>query len=118
MTYMWALVAREVQRFRKLWLDTILSPIVSLVLYLAVFGVVVGQRSIGGVGYLAFVYSGLLAMGAVNSSFSNPAFALVIAKNVGTFTDLQMVPIAPWQVGIGYTIAAAIRGIFTTVVAI
>lgn len=118
MIYMWALVAREVQLFRKLWLDTILSPIVSVGLYLAVFGVVVGQRSVGGTAYLAFVYAGLLAMTTVNSSFSNPAFALVIAKNVGTFIDLQLVPIAPWRVGIGYTIAAAVRGMFTAAVAV
>jgi hypothetical protein len=43
-----------------------------------------------------FVYVGLLTMMLVNSSFSNPSFALVIAKNVGSIIDLQLVPICNW----------------------
>ena len=79
-TYMWALVAREVKRFQKMWLDTILSPVVSMLLYLFVFGMAIGSRTVGGNNYLAFVYTGLLGMIMVNSSFSNPSFALIISK--------------------------------------
>src|SRR3989338_7536948 len=116
MTYMLALYAREVKRFQKLWLDTIFSPIVSMVLYLAVFGVVTGTQTIDGHTYLAFVYSGLLGMIMVNSCFSNPAFALIIAKNVGNIIDLQLAPIKPWKVGIAYASAALTRGFFTIII--
>jgi len=112
-TYMWALYAREVKRFQKLWLDTLFSPIVSMALYLSVFGIVVGSRSIEGVNFLTFVYSGLLAMIMVNSSFSNPAFSLIIAKNVGNIIDLQVAPLKPWQIGLAYSMAAFTRGLVT-----
>jgi len=112
-----ALVAREVKRFQKIWLDTVVSPIMSMVLFLAVFGIVSGGREVAGIPYLAFVYMGLLTMTMVNASFSNPAFALVIAKNVGTFLDLQITPVPPWGVGLAYAFAASIRGIFTLLVA-
>lgn len=118
MTYMWALYAREVKRFRKLLLDTIFSPIVSMVLYLAVFGVVTSNQRIEGVPYLAFIYTGLLGMILVNSGFSNPGFALIIAKNLGSIVDLQVTPIKSWQIGIAYALAALTRGIFTLVLAI
>lgn len=118
MTYMWALYAREVKRFRKLLLDTIFSPIVSMVLYLAVFGVVTLNREIGGVSFLAFIYTGLLGMIIVNSGFSNPGFALIIAKNLGAIVDLQVTPIKSWQVGIAYALAALTRGLFTLTLAI
>lgn len=118
MTYLWALYAREVKRFQKLWLDTIFSPIVSLALYLAIFGIVVGDRAVLGTNYLAFVYTGLLAMQAVNASFNNPTFALVIAKNVGTILDLQVVPIPPWGVGLAYALAALTRALGTLVVTV
>lgn len=113
---MWALYAREVKRFRKLWPDTVFSPIVSIGLYLSVFGIVVGGRMIDGVHFLTFVYTGLIAMMMVNSSFSNPSFALIIAKNTGSFVDLQMVPIAPWRIGIAYALAALTRAIATLAV--
>lgn len=113
MIYMWALYAREVKRFRKLLLDTIFSPIVSMVLYLAVFGVVTSNKSVGDVSFLAFIYTGLLGMILVNSGFSNPGFALIIAKNLGAIVDLQVTPIKSWQIGIAYALAALTRGVFT-----
>ncbi len=110
---MWALYAREVKRFQKLWIDTVFTPIVTVVLYLAVFGVLVGDQTVGSVSFPAFVYSGLMAMTLVNSSFANPAFALIIAKNVGTIIDLQLVPIHPWRIGASYAFAALTRGFLT-----
>lgn len=118
MTFMWALYAREVKRFRKLMLDTVFSPIVSMVLYLAVFGVVVSSKKIEGISFLAFIYTGLLGMIMVNAGFSNPGFALIIAKNLGSILDLQVTPLKPWQIGIAYSLAALTRGIFTLGVAL
>jgi ABC-2 type transport system permease protein len=115
---MWALYAREVKRFQKILLDTIASPIISMILYLAIFGIVAAGRSIDGIPYVTFVYTGLLGMILVNSSFSNPAYALVIAKNLGSIIDLQLVPIKSWQIGFAYTLAAMTRGILTVLVAL
>lgn len=112
-----ALAAREVKRFQKIWLDTIMSPIMSMVLFLAVFGLVTGGREIVGIPYLAFVYTGLITMTMVNASFSNPSFALVISKNVGTFMDLQITPLPAWGIGFAYALAASVRAILTVTVA-
>lgn len=114
---MWALYAREVKRFQKIWLDTVFSPIVSIVLYLGVFGIVAGRQTISGIPYLAFVYTGLLGMMIVNNSFSNPSFALIISKNLGNIIDLQLAPIRPWAIGVAYSLAAFSRGMITLVIA-
>lgn len=118
MTGMWALYAREVKRFQKIFLDTLASPIVSVVLYLSVFGIVAAGRFINGIPYITFVYTGLLGMMLINGSFSNPAFSLVIAKNLGSIIDLQLVPLKSWQIGLAYTLAATTRGIITVLVAV
>lgn len=118
MNHMWALYAREVKRFQKLLLDTIFSPIVSMVLYLAVFGVVMNSKTIGDVNFVTFIYTGLLGMIMVNSGFSNPGFALIIAKNLGTIVDLQIAPIKAWQIGIAFALAALTRGVVTLCVAL
>ena len=117
-TNMWALYAREVKRFQKIWIDTVFNPIVSIGLYLGVFGIVTSGREIGSLPYLTFVYTGLLAMLVVNSSFSNPSFALVIAKNLGNIIDLQLVPIAVWRIGVAYAMAAFTRGVITVIIAL
>lgn len=113
MTYMWALYAREVKRFQKIWMDTVFSPIMSTVLFLAVFGVVAGQRTIEGIPFLSFMYAGLLGMMVINSSFSNPTFALILSKNVGTIIDLQIAPIRAWRIGLAYAAAAFTRALLT-----
>lgn len=113
-----ALYAREVKRFQKIWLDTLVSPIMSMVLFLSVFGIISGDRVIEGLPYLAFVYTGLLTMTMINASFSNPAFALVISKNVGTFMDLQLTPVPPWGVGVAYAMAACTRALLTLAVSL
>lgn len=117
-TNMWALYAREVKRFQKIWIDTVFNPIVSIGLYLGVFGIVTSGREIGSLPYLTFVYTGLLAMLIVNSSFSNPSFALVIAKNLGNIIDLQLAPIAVWRIGAAYAFAALTRGVITLLIAL
>lgn len=113
-----ALYSREVARFRKLWLDTIFSPIVSVALYLSVFGIVSGGQMVDGLPYLTFVYIGLVSMALINSSFANPAFALIIAKNVGTIVDLQLVPLRPWLVSMAFALAAATRAVVTLLVTV
>ncbi len=117
-TYVWALYAREVRRFRKLWKDTVFNPIVSVGLYLVVFGVLMGNQYIGSVNALAFVYTGLLGMVLVNGAFSNPGFALVIARNLGTMPDLQLAPIRPWSIGFAYAFAAMTRALITLTIAL
>lgn len=117
-TNMWALYAREVKRFQKIWIDTVFNPIVSIALYLGVFGIVTSGQQVGTLPYLTFVYTGLLAMLVVNSSFSNPSFALVIAKNLGNIIDLQLAPIAVWRIGLAYAMAAFTRGVITVVIAL
>lgn len=117
-THMWALYAREVKRFQKIWLDTVFSPIMSVALYLGVFGIVAAGQTIGEIPYITFVYVGLLAMMIVNNSFSNPAFALVIAKNTGSMMDLQLAPIPAWRIGIAYSLAAFTRGVITLLIAL
>ena len=106
-----SLTQREIHRFLKLWTDTTISPIISTLLFLAIFMVVTGGRDIDGIPYLTFVFSGLIMMNVVTGSFSNPAFALVIAKNLGSIVDLQTAPLPAWLVGLAYALAATFRAI-------
>jgi ABC-2 type transport system permease protein len=78
---------------------------------------VLSGQTIEGIPYVLFVYTGLLTMMVVNSSFSNPSFALIIAKNLGSIIDLQLAPITPWAIGIAYSCAALTRAAFTIFVA-
>lgn len=109
----YSLFRREATRFRKIIVDTTVSPIVSNLLYLIIFNVAVSGRHVDGVEYIQFLAPGLVTMTLINSSFSNPSFALVIAKFSGTITDILIAPLSGAQIVLAYVGAAMVRALVT-----
>ena len=107
------LFRREVIRFKKIIIDTTVSPIVSNLLYLIIFNVAVAGREVSGISYIQFLAPGLITMTLINSSFSNPAFALIISKFSGTISDLLIAPLRGDQIVFAYVGAAVVRALFT-----
>ncbi len=108
------LFIRETDRFRKIFIDTIIGPLGSNILYIVIFGVVLGKANIvPGVNFLNFLIPGLIGLTLINSSFSNPAFALVIAKFSGSINDLLVAPLSGTGVVLAYAGAATMRAFVT-----
>ncbi len=110
------LFRREVTRFTKILIDTTVSPVISNILYLIIFSVAFTGKKVLGVEYVDFLASGLITMTLINSSFSNPAFALVIAKFSGTIADLLIAPFTGAQIAISYIGAAVVRALVTALI--
>tara|TARA_B110001454_G_scaffold219203_1_gene252171 strand:+ start:102765 stop:102986 length:222 start_codon:yes stop_codon:yes gene_type:complete len=73
MVALWTLFKKEVKRFLKVIMQTIVTPFMSSFLYLIVFGVSLGSKMNDGyaVSYLAFLIPGLMMMGLMNNAFQN-----------------------------------------------
>jgi ABC-2 type transport system permease protein len=110
------LFRREVTRFRKIIIDTTVSPVVSNLLYLIIFNIAVSGREVSGISYIQFLAPGLITMTLINSSFSNPAFALIIAKFSGTILDILIAPFSGIQIVVAYVGAAIVRALFTALI--
>lgn len=108
-----ALAGREVRRIFALWTQTILPPVVTALLFLAVFGGALGARirAIEGLDYASFVIPGLLVMTVVGQAFGNSSTSLFQAKNEGYVEDLLTSPLAPWQLALGYLTGGVVRGL-------
>jgi ABC-2 type transport system permease protein len=102
---------KEIRRFSKVWLQTVLSPLVTTSLYFLVFGVALGSRlrEISGVPYIQFVVPGLVMMTMVRDSFLNTSSSLFQSKINGTITDILVAPIGALEMLIAYVGAAMIR---------
>lgn len=107
------LFRREVTRFSKIIVDTTVSPVVSNLLYLIIFNIAVSGREVNGISYIQFLAPGLITMTLINSSFSNPSFALIISKFSGTITDILIAPLTGAQIVLAYVGAAIVRAIVT-----
>lgn len=109
----YALLKREVSRFLKVAIQTILTPFVTAVLYLLIFGLSLGSsiQLESGVSYLAFLIPGLVMMSVLNNSFQNSSSSIVSGKFSGDLEDWKTVPLSPWQILWAVSLAGLLRGL-------
>lgn len=108
-----ALLGRELRRVLVIWTQSIAPPVLTAVLFLAVFGGALGARirEIEGVDYLSFILPGLLVMTVAAQSFHNNASSLFQAKNDGYVEDVLTSPLRSWQLAFAYTAAGVLRAL-------
>lgn len=107
------LIEKEIGRFMNVYMQTIVAPIVTLVLFLAVFTLSLHQHVAEETGRMMegalFLAPGLLMMTMIQNAFANPSSSLVIAKIQGNIVDLLMPPLAAWELMTGMLLAALVR---------
>lgn len=105
------LIEKEVGRFLNVYMQTLIAPIVILLLFFAVFSLSFKQHLADelGVSGMVFLAPGLLMMTMIQNAFSNPSSSLIIAKIQGNIVDILMPPLAAWEVLIGLVVGALAR---------
>ena len=107
------LYVREVRRFIKVGMQTVIAPVVTSLLYMLVFVVAVGGgREVHGVPYGAFVAPGLVMMQILSNAFANSSSSLLQAKFNGLMGDFITPPLSPFEHLVGFGAGAATRGLF------
>jgi ABC-2 type transport system permease protein len=93
--------------------QSILSPVVSTVLYFIVFGAAIGSRiqDIDGVSYGAFIVPGLIMLTILGQSISNASFGIYFPRFTGTIYEILSAPLSFAEVAIGYVSAAATKSV-------
>src|SRR5690554_4731604 len=64
---------KEVRRFMRIRMQTLLPPAITMTLYFVVFGQLIGKRvgEMDGVDYMSFIVPGLIMMSVITSAYSN-----------------------------------------------
>ncbi len=107
---------REMLEIRKKLWRFIASGLVMPALYLITFGWGLGRgMRVGGGTYLEFVLPGIIALSAMNNSFSGVAVSLNISKLYSkTIEELLVSPISPYSIALGKVFAGCVRGLFSS----
>lgn len=98
---------KELRRFNKVIIQTVLTPLVTSSLYLLIFGVSLGENINlkSGVSYLAFIIPGLVMMGVLNNSYQNSSTSIISGKFSGDLQDLRITPLSDnhiiWAMALG-----------------
>jgi ABC-2 type transport system permease protein len=109
----WTLYMREVRRFAKVYGQTILAPVVTTLLFLAIFALALGRAvdTVMGVPFLQFLAPGLITMAVAQNAFANTSSSIVIAKVQGNIVDTLMPPLTAGELTLGLAMGGATRGV-------
>lgn len=109
---LWTLYQKEVRRFLNVYTQTLMAPMVTTLLFLAIFTLALGRavQQAGGVSYAQFLAPGLVMMAMVQNSFANTSSSIVIAKVQGNIVDILMPPLSAWELTLGIAGGGVTRG--------
>jgi len=107
------LFKKEVFRFLKVGIQTIVGPAISSLLFLAVISLALGRsvNQINNVNLAEFIAPGLIMMTMLQNSFANAASSIGQSKFQGNIIDILMAPLSDYELTIGYIMGSVARGI-------
>ncbi len=107
-------IRREVRRFLRVSVQTLVSPWISATLFIFIFGGVVGSRiaTIGGVPYITFVLPGILMMNVLTATFSHTSSSLYFHRFARHIEEILVSPLSYTDMILGYLMGALVRGVF------
>lgn len=110
---LWTLYAKEVHRFFKVFAQTVLAPMVTTLIFLAVFTLALGRsdRTIGELSFLEFLAPGLIMMAIIQNAFANTSSSIGIAKVQGNIIDYLMPPLNHGELVTGVVMGGVTRGV-------
>jgi ABC-2 type transport system permease protein len=107
------LYKRETWRFLKVWNQTLMAPMITTLIYLAILTLAMGggDRVVHGHPYTEFIAPGLIMMAMVQNSFANTSSSFMIAKLQGVIIDWLMPPFSAAELTTGFAAGGVTRGL-------
>ena len=108
-----SILTKEVQRFMRIWVQTLVPPAITISLYFVIFGSLIGSRigDMGGFDYMSFIVPGLIMMSVITNSYSNVASSFFSAKWQRNVEEMLVAPVPNWVIVAGYVGGGMCRGI-------
>ena len=106
------LIGKEIRRFLKVYLQTVLAPVITTLMFLAIFLLSVGRAvvQVHDVPFASFLAPGLIMMAMMQNAFANTSSSLIIAKVQGNIVDVLMPPLSPLELTVAFALGGVARG--------
>jgi len=116
----WTLYKKEVWRFLVVVIQTVISPLVTSLLFLTVLSLAIGQAKsqVLGQPFINFLAPGLIAMQIIQQGFSHSSSSIMIGKIQGNIVDILYAPLTAAEITLAINLAACTRSIMIAAVSI
>jgi ABC-2 type transport system permease protein len=112
-TAYYTILVREVLRFSRIWVQTIVPPMISTALYFVIFGHLIGAQigKMEGHTYIEFIVPGLIMMSVITNSYANVVSSFYGSKFQGNIAEMLVSPTPNWIILAGYISGGIARGV-------
>ncbi len=104
---------REVERTLRVVIQTLVAPVISAILYLYIFGSVIGTKidDFAGVPYISFVFPGILMLSIINSAFASSSSQLYFMRFTRGIEEVLISPFSYVEMLVGFVGGAIVRSL-------
>ncbi len=107
------IMRKEMQRILRIWVQTLVPPVIQATLYFLIFGSIIGSRvgQMRGYSYMAYIAPGLITMSIVTNSYLNVVSSFFGAKFARHIEELIVSPLPNVLILLGYMAGGMTRGL-------
>jgi len=104
---------KETLRIVRIWVQTLVPPVITMTLYFVIFGNLIGRRigEMGGFEYMQYMAPGLIMMSVITNSYGNVVSSFFAAKFQGHLQEMIVAPMQSWVIILGHVAGGIIRGL-------
>jgi len=108
-----SIVIKEMHRFLRIWVQTLVPPVITMSLYFVIFGNLIGSRigDMSGFSYMSFIVPGLIMMSVITNSYSNVASSFYSAKFQHYIEEVLVAPVPNYIIIWGFIGGGVARGL-------
>jgi ABC-2 type transport system permease protein len=107
------IVRKEWNRIIRIWIQTLIPPVITMALYFLIFGELVGKQigKIGDFTYIEFIVPGLIMMSVITNAYGNVVSSFFGTKWQKNIEELLVSPTSSYTIVLGYTFGGVVRGL-------
>ena len=107
------LIRKEIKRYLRIWVQTLVPPAVTMSLYFVIFGSLIGPRigTMDGLDYIQFMIPGLIMMSVITNSYANVVSSFYSVKFQKSIEELLVSPMPNWAILVGFIMGGVSRGV-------
>lgn len=113
-----SIIIKEVTRYFRIWVQTLLPPAITMTLYFVIFGQLIGSRvgQMEGVSYMEYITPGIIMMSVITNSYSNVVSSFFSAKFQRSIEEMLVSPVPTLFILLGYVLGGVSRGLLTGII--
>ena len=107
------ILVKEILRYARIWIQTVLPPMITTALYFIIFGNLIGSQigDMEGFRYMEFIVPGLIMMAVITNAYANVVSSFYGSKFQRHIEEMLVAPVPNYVILTGFIAGGVARGL-------